>query len=312
MKITIVIPVYNKADYLRPCVESLLQQDFDDFEIIAVDDGSTDQSGTICDDLASKYNSFHVFHTTNQGVTAARRYGVEQAKGWYVVFVDSDDALMPHALRTLYDKIEETHADEVVGTFCTQEGVQSPVVYKGEVVADTLIRQIITGKNRFPVLWAMIFRKEILQGCLDTPRDIIEGEDKLMQVKVLMKQPKVYFIPDCVYRYTLGLPNTRRRSLEREMLYDDILRQVLAPKWDNMKTAFTLHQLKEYEKFIHDGQYEVREAYYDGSVKTPFLPGGDGIGVPLYDRLVWMLPPRLAHPLIQLYRKIIQIKQHNL
>jgi glycosyltransferase involved in cell wall biosynthesis len=310
MKISVIIPVYNKADYILGCVESLLTQDFDDFEIVAVNDGSTDESGRICDELAKAHARFHIHHTTNQGVTAARRYAVEQAKGTYIVFVDSDDALMPHALHTLYDQIEATHADEVIGTFCTQDGVQSPVVYQGETEPEPLIRQIITGKNRFPVLWAIIFRKEILQGCLDTPRDIIEGEDKLMQVKVLMKEPKVYFIPDCVYRYTLGLPNSRNHTLEREMLYDDILRQVLAPQWDSMKAAFTLHQLKEYEKFIHNKQYGVRKAYYETTLNSQLSTSNSQL--PLYDRLVWMLPPQVGRRLVMLYRWVINKKQKNL
>ena len=225
MKISIVIPIYNKAAYIRPCMESLLEQDFDDFEIVAVDDGSTDGSGDLCDELAQETPRIHVIHTPNGGVTAARRVGVEQAQGRYIVFVDSDDVLMPHALKTLYDTIEQTQADEVVGTFCTQDGTLSPKVYEGWTPVEPLIQAIITGKNRFPVLWGIIFRKELLEDCLDTPRDIIEGEDKLMQVKVLMKQPKVFFIKDCIYRYTLGLPNSRQHTLERERLYDDLLRQ---------------------------------------------------------------------------------------
>ena len=310
MKLTIVIPIYNKAAYIRPCMESLLEQDFDDFEIVAVDDGSTDGSGDLCDELAQETPRIHVIHTSNGGVTAARRIGVEQAQGRYIVFVDSDDVLMPHALKTLYDTIEQTQADEVVGTFCTQDGTLSPKVYEGWTPVEPLIQAIITGKNRFPVLWGIIFRKEILEDSLDTPRDIIEGEDKLMQVKVLMKQPKVFFIKDCIYRYTLGLPNSRQHTLERERLYDDLLRQVLSPQWDTYQSAFVLHQLKEYEKFIHDGQYNVRKEYYEdcliphSTLNTQHLP--------IYDWLVWQLPPRLARPLIKLYRRIIQIKQHNL
>lgn len=306
MDISVIIPVYNKAEYIQQCIESLQEQDFDEFEIVAVDDGSTDKSGEICDRIVNQYPNFRVFHTSNQGVTAARRYGLEQAKGTYVVFVDSDDALMPHALKTLYETIEKQKADEVIGTFCTQDGVNSPVVYEGLTPVEPLVQQIITGKNRFPVLWAIIFRKEILEGCLDTPRDIIEGEDKLMQVKVLMKTPKVFFISEQVYRYTLGLPNNRRHTLEREMLYDNILRQTLQPHWSDYEAAFTLHQLKEYEKFIHDGQYEVRQAYYDAQLSSIKHP------LPLYDRIVWMLPASISRPLIKFYRWAIQIKQHHL
>ncbi len=305
MKVSVVVPIYNKVGYVERCFRQLLAQDMDAMEIVAVDDGSTDGSGALCDRLAGD-GRLRIFHTPNQGVTAARRLGVEQARGEYIVFVDSDDELLPGALRTLYDAACQTGADEVVATFCTQDGTPSPVIYQGEVSPTPLIRTIIAGKNRFPVLWAAIFRRAVLEGCLDTPRDIIEGEDKLMQVKVLMKRPKVWFIPDCVYRYTVGLPNTRRHTLDREMLYDRLLRQTLQPQWADLHGAFVLHQLKEYEKFVHDGHYHVRKDYYRQAVGT--LPAG----IPLYDRLVWMLPPVLSRPIIRLYRKIIQLKQHRL
>ncbi len=305
MKVSIVVPVYNKVEYVERCFRQLLAQDMDGMEIVAVDDGSTDGSGALCDQLAGDHR-LRIFHTPNQGVTAARRYGVEQAQGDYIVFVDCDDELLPGALRTLYDAACRTEADEVVATFCTQDGTRSPVVYEGEVSPTPLIRAIIAGKNRFPVLWAAIFRRTILEGCLDTPRDIIEGEDKLMQVKVLMKRPKVWFITDCVYRYTVGVPNTRRRTLDRERLYDRLLHQTLQPRWAELHSAFVLHQLKEYEKFIHDGCYQVRKDYYREAIGP--LPSD----IPLYDRLVWALPPVLSRPLILLYQRIIQIKQHHL
>ena len=85
-------------------------------------------------------------------------------------------------------------------------------------------------------------------------------------------------------------------------LYDDILRQVLAPRWDVFHTAYVLHQLKEYERFIADGNDDVRRAYYQQAITK--LP----VGIPLYDKIVWALPPLLARPLIGLYRKAIQIK----
>lgn len=306
MEISVIIPVYNKEEYLEHGLAKTLSQQFPDFEVIAVDDGSTDGSGRICDEVALTDSRLRVIHTENGGVTAARRRGVEEARGKYVVFADADDELLPDALSTLYKTIEETGADEVVARFVSQKGVMSPVVFQGFTDTMPLIWYIITGKNRFPVLWACIFRRELLVDVLDTPRDIIEGEDKLMQVKILMKEPKVFFSDVCVYKYQVGLPNMRRRTLEREKLYDDILRQVLAPRWEALQSGFVLHQLKEYESFIRQGQYDVRKQYYQQAIAT--LPKG----IPLYDRLVWHLPPRLSRPLICLYKRIIKIKQRGL
>lgn len=306
MKISIVIPVYNKAAYIDGCMECLLQQDFDSFEVICVCDGSTDNSGEICDQWAGKDQRIRVIHKDNGGVTAARRRGVEEAQGQYVMFVDADDKLLPGALKTMYQAIEQSQADEVIATFTTHEGVASPVVYQGFTPVEPLIKAIITSKNRFPVLWGIIFRRELLSDVLDTPREIIEGEDKLMQVKVLMKQPKVFFIPQQVYCYTLGLPNSRRHTLERERLYDQLLLQALGQRATEFSDALTLHKLKEYERFINDGVYHVRKDYYKSAVGS--LPAA----IPLYDRLVFALPPLLARPVIRLYRTLINIKQKGL
>lgn len=306
MKISIVIPVYNKAAYIDGCMECLLQQDFDSFEVICVCDGSTDNSGEICDQWAGKDQRIRVIHKDNGGVTAARRRGVEEAQGQYVMFVDADDKLLPGALKTMYQAIEQSQADEVIATFTTHEGVVSPVVYQGFTPVEPLIKAIITSKNRFPVLWGIIFRRELLSDVLDTPREIIEGEDKLMQVKVLMKQPKVFFIPQQVYCYTLGLPNSRRHTLERERLYDQLLLQALGQRATEFSDALTLHKLKEYERFINDGVYHVRKDYYKSAVGS--LPAA----IPLYDRLVFALPPILSRPVIRLYRTLINIKQKGL
>jgi glycosyltransferase involved in cell wall biosynthesis len=306
MKISVVIPVYNKADYIDGCLDSLLQQDFDSFEVICVCDGSTDNSGEICDQWAAKDQRIRVIHKDNSGVTAARRRGVEEAKGKYLMFVDADDKLLPGALTTMHQAIEQSQADEVIATFTTHDGVASPVVYKGFTPVEPLIKSIITSKNRFPVLWGIIFRRELLNDVLDIPREIIEGEDKLMQVKVLMKQPKVFFIPQPVYCYTLGLPNSRRHTLEREQLYDQLLLQALGRWATDFSDTLTLHKLKEYERFIYDGVYDVRKAYYKSAIGKP------SSSIPLYDRLVFALPPVLARPVIRLYRKIITIKQNGL
>ena len=306
MKVSIVIPVYNKAEYIRVCLESLLQQDFDDFEIVAVNDGSTDDSGKICDEKAAEDTRIKVIHTENGGVTAARRKGAEQAKGDYIMFVDADDGLLPGAIKTLYDAIIHSGSDEVIAPFSTHTGVISPVVYDGFANPDELISYIITNKNRFPVLWSILFRRELLSNVLDTPREIIEGEDKLMQVKILLKQPKVYFISKPAYIYTLGLPNSRSHTLEREMLYDKLLEAAIGHRIQEFKDALTLHKIKEYERFICDGNNSVRKAYYLSAVGKP------SSAIPLYDRLVFMLPPVFARPIIKLYRKLITIKQKGL
>lgn len=111
-KISIVIPVYNVEKYLEECLQSVLQQNFNDYEIICVDDASTDNSGNILNDYEKRYDIIHVFrHTQNRGLSVARNTGLEHAVGKYIWFVDSDDMICSGSLTELYDMAEENQTD---------------------------------------------------------------------------------------------------------------------------------------------------------------------------------------------------------
>ena len=105
--ISIIIPVYNTESYLARCVDSILSQSFIDFELLLIDDGSTDGSGVICDAFADQDGRVRVFHKENGGVGSARNLGIDNAQGEWLYFVDSDDELMPDGLQVLVDGISE-------------------------------------------------------------------------------------------------------------------------------------------------------------------------------------------------------------
>ena len=119
MKLSIIVPIYNVEQYLRKCVDSLLAQDISDYEIILVDDGSTDNSGAICDEYTSPsfVNSLtrsvviKVIHQENGGLSAARNTGIKAAKGEYICFVDSDDYWEPNVLGKLMEQVERDDLD---------------------------------------------------------------------------------------------------------------------------------------------------------------------------------------------------------
>ena len=94
-KISVIVPVYNVEKYLRRCVDSILTQTFTDFEVLLIDDGSTDGSGKICDEYAKKDKRVRVFHKENGGVSSARNLGLDNVRGRYVTFVDADDKISP-------------------------------------------------------------------------------------------------------------------------------------------------------------------------------------------------------------------------
>lgn len=113
VKISVVIPVYNVEAYLRECVDSVLAQTLQDYEIILVDDGATDSSGAICDEYARQDARIRVIHQPNGGLSAARNTGLDAATGKYIYFLDSDDYIRQDSLKLLFDLAEQEQADVV-------------------------------------------------------------------------------------------------------------------------------------------------------------------------------------------------------
>ena len=101
-KISVIVPVYNVEKYLCQCIDSILAQTFTDFELLLIDDGSTDRSGRICDEYADRDARIRVFHTANRGVSAARNLGIGEARADWLCFVDSDDWVETCFLTSLY------------------------------------------------------------------------------------------------------------------------------------------------------------------------------------------------------------------
>ena len=109
--ISIVVPVYNVEKYIEKCVNSITNQVYNNLEIILVNDGSTDNSGKLCDSLSKLDDRIKVYHKENGGLSDARNYGVERANGKYIGFVDSDDFIDSDMYKTLYDVIKRENAD---------------------------------------------------------------------------------------------------------------------------------------------------------------------------------------------------------
>lgn len=119
-KISIIVQVYNTELYLRECIESILRQSFMNFEVLLVDDGSTDASGSICEDYAAKDTRIRVFHQDNQGVSSARNLALDHVQGRYVLFLDADDFwYVDTCLETLVNEALRTDADIVRGEYKT-------------------------------------------------------------------------------------------------------------------------------------------------------------------------------------------------
>ena len=143
-QISVIVPVYNVEDYLNTCVESVLKQKEDLIEIVLVDDGSSDRSGLICDELAKKAANISVIHKKNGGLSSARNAGLQKARGIYVLFLDSDDYLEPGACHVLLDKIRDYgELDAIVFNGTEDSGNKKAVMRK----RDNCIGTVVCGKD---------------------------------------------------------------------------------------------------------------------------------------------------------------------
>jgi len=148
MLITIIIPIYNRAKTLPNCLDSIIQQEYSDFECLLVDDGSRDESLTICQEYASKDSRFSVFHKENGGVGSARNLGLDNAKGEWVAFVDSDDTIMPNHLSQFATAIKNAGQDVDV-VFCGCQYSCNGIKVRNEHVYDRAIYKGKDGIKRF-------------------------------------------------------------------------------------------------------------------------------------------------------------------
>ena len=210
MTVSIVVPVYNTAEYLPACLDSILAQSFTDFELILVDDGSTDDSLRICEAYAFRDARIRVFHQQNAGVSAARNFGVEQAQGDWLCYVDSDDVVLPAYLQ---DMLEAADAEDclVMGNISDSRMkglITSDVVLEGEAMVRYMLSHNILNLSG-PVA-KLYNRATLVKYGIRFPQDIHYGEDMLYFLQYLNHIGRVAFRQSELYQVTM-----REGSLSR-------------------------------------------------------------------------------------------------
>ena len=222
--VSVVIPVYNSAKYLRECLDSVVAQTFSDWEVVAVDDGSSDNSPAILDEYAAKDSRIKVIHKANGGVSAARNDGLAAASGEYVLFADSDDLLLANALDVLYKKISDEKADIVFGDHLSFQGNDGPekdrrYIFFNEpfVTSDreTIVRiqQTVLYRGFSPYYsersgyllatpWAKLFRRQLLvDHGISFPLSISLFEDGIFVLRALQCSSRVCYVQEPICRY---------------------------------------------------------------------------------------------------------------
>ena len=205
-KISVIVPVYNIEGYIERCLKSIQKQTYPRFEVIIIDDGSTDNSLLLCQKFAKKYRNFRVISQKNQGLSAARNAGIKQATGDFLAFVDGDDEILPNFLADLMTAAETTDAEIAICGFfevypkntriAKTKSRQSMTVKTGrEAVKDLLIFQ----KNIEIVTWNKLYKKELFHKVQFPVGKVCE--DNLTTYKLLARAKKVVYLDLALYRY---------------------------------------------------------------------------------------------------------------
>ena len=210
--ISIIIPIYNRAAYLDRCITSSLNQDGVSTEIILVDDGSTDDSLSICQSYAKLHSNIKVILQDNNGLSSARNTGLNQATGEYIFFQDSDDCLVDNTLRVLFQALETHNADYVIGNFerVSETGAFISESHMPEEIKNRLLSEDDFWKYAEPdasyllfvTVWGKLFKRKIW----DTLRfpNVRFAEDEFILPSIVSQCSRI-FVSDCVvYRQTIS------------------------------------------------------------------------------------------------------------
>lgn len=199
--ISVIVPVFNAEVHIEECIRSILAQQFDQFELILINDGSTDLSGTICDRIAREDCRIRVIHQKNAGVAIARAEGIRNASGEWIAFADADDRLYPNNLALLYDTAVKGSYDIVKGSIINTRGKK--FIHRETTPFDGIsFLKSILKDTTFAYIYAAIYKKSIFDDdCICKDRSIRIGEDVLTNMLLSKRITKAKNITDIIYYY---------------------------------------------------------------------------------------------------------------
>lgn len=208
--VSVIVPVYNCKDYLPKCIESILNQTYPQFQLILIDDGSSDGSGEICDTFAEKDRRIQVIHQKKQGVSAARNAGLDAAAGEYLLFVDSDDQIAADTIETSLNGFVDDTIDVVVfgvTKIREKESSQQPLpmevgIYAKEEMLYGILKDYAGFGAGYP--WNKVWRTGVFGGPAGIPRfdrDLYYFEDLEWVTRMLLQTQKANLLPEHLYQY---------------------------------------------------------------------------------------------------------------
>ena len=248
--ISIIVPVYNVEKYLNRCIESILKQTYESFELILINDGSTDNSGNICDEYSENDNRIKVIHKENGGLSSARNAGIKAANGEHIVFVDSDDYVHEKMVEDLYKSIIENESDMALCNFTyvnelgdelEDRNVESPINNEILTSYDALNR-LSSSKSWYYVIACNKLYKKTLFDDIEFPYGKCH-EDEFVAHKIFDKCKTISCIKKPLYYYV-------QRS-------DSI-----------MGKQYTIKRLDAVEAFVNRTQYFLGKAFFDMALNS--------------------------------------------
>lgn len=279
--VSIIVPVYNAEKFLNRCVDSILGQEYRDFELILVDDGSRDMSGSICDAYAKTDERVVVIHKENSGVSDTRNQGIERAKGTYLQFVDSDDWLTPDATKLMVRAAEEHGCDMVISDFYRVVG--DMVSRKGDIESDCVIdrEEFASFMMENPadyyygVLWNKLYRRDLVNRFgIRMDAEISWCEDFMFNLEYIRYAKVFYALHAPIYYYVkrkgslasqgINISKTVKMKLNVFEYYNNFYKHVLEEE------DYEKNRLQVYRFFI--------DAAGDGTVPPSILPGSKKLG----------------------------------
>ncbi len=215
--ISIIVPIYNVEKYLSRCINSVLSQTITDFELLLIDDGSTDKSGDICDSYAQKDSRIKVFHKENGGVSAARNYGLDNARGEWIAFVDADDWIDKNMYHQMYNKAISSRADIVLCSFYEYHGLGKTFLVEAISTGSDKIEILRNYMLSFTSLCNMLVHRSLYdKNKLRIPEYIINCEDFWLTVRLFYYANKISSLYVPLYYYNRENANSILNNLNGE------------------------------------------------------------------------------------------------
>jgi len=259
--ITVIVPVYNAIHYLQKCIDSILDQSFINFELLLINDGSTDGSDLICNFYSERDTRIRVFHKKNEGVSSARNIGIINAKGKWISFIDADDYILPNALLTFFENSYDT--DWVLANSYRLEENRKNLIYSWkdkDFIVDLL-------KIKHFALWGYLFNASIIKAKkILFNENLAYSEDRLFILQYAIFSNSLFFLAEPIYVYRIhnnsvcksnnGLKKAKHQFYAANQI------SLLANSYKNLSKNKYNILLKEKRNILNLGIYQFLEQPY--------------------------------------------------